>query len=110
MAISLNRFTFQDAVTSTGNGQELRINNGLSLTLSLSGTASARTVTFEGKGETGDFVPVKGYNLETSDLATQSSGITDEIWVFDVVGIDYFRVKVDSISGGNLSAKGKLVG
>lgn len=110
MAISLNILKFQDAVTTTGNGEELKILNGLTLTVSISGTATARNVIFEAKGEVGDYVPMKGYNSTTAQLSSETNGTTDETWVFDVVGYNSFRTRISSISGGNLSITGKLVG
>jgi hypothetical protein len=110
MAISLNILKFQDEATTTGNGEEMKIINGENLTLSITGTATSRTVIFEGKGEVGDYVAVRGFNVKTGVLENQTTGTTDEIWIFDVTGFKTFRARVSAISGGNLSVTGKLVG
>jgi hypothetical protein len=102
---------FQNAVTVVGNGDEYIIPsvaaNG-TIGISISGTATSRTVVFEGKGLNGNYIGIKAYNETTGSLATQTTGTTDEKWVIGLTGWVSIRCRISSISGGNLSISGRV--
>ncbi len=106
--------TFQNAVTATGNGTECVINFSgspdLMMVLAISGTATARTVIFEGKGEVGDYIAIQATNINSNASATQTTGTTDELWKVNLAGISAFRARVSAVSGGSLTVKGKIIG
>ncbi|MDD4779009.1 MAG: hypothetical protein PHT02_00200 [Tissierellia bacterium] len=105
-------WVFQSASTATGNGYEYIVSNvgaNTTMAISISGTATARTVVFEGKGLVGDYVAIKCYNSTTGTLASQTTGTTDEIWIADLTGLSKFRCHISSIADNSLSISGKVV-
>jgi hypothetical protein len=104
---------FQSEATEIGNGEVLRLTNysaNATLTLSVEGTATSRTVNFEGKAiASNDWVAIKCLNLATGNSAVSSEGTTSEIWQTSFVGLEEFRVRISAIDGGNLTVIGSVV-
>lgn len=103
-------FVFHNESTTTGNGSELNVNMGMTtLNFEISGTATSSTCIFEGKSvDTGEFYPVQCVNLGTLALANQTTG-KSELWQCDLTALTKFRVRISTISGGNISIKGRAV-
>jgi len=103
---------FQNAITAPANGLEYVLDNledNTEITVSITGTATARTVVFEAQGLVGGYVPINGFNENSAVLATQSTGTTDELWTLSIGGMSKFRCKVTAVSGGNLTVAGKVI-
>lgn len=103
---------FQDKITAPANGIEYEMDNlqdETSITVTISGTATARTVIFEAKGLVGNYLPVCAFNESTMTMATQTTGVNDEMWTIDLTGKSRFRCRVSAVSGGNLSVAGKVI-
>lgn len=99
----------QNAVTTTGNGTDFVVGTNKTLRVDIFGTATARTINFYHVNSNGDTVPIQGYNISTASLATNTTGITPETWVFEVTALNKVRMAVSAISGGNLTIKGTVV-
>jgi hypothetical protein len=100
---------FHDAteVASQGKVIDVAINKTLSITIY--GTATARTVNFYTVSCSNELIPILGFNISTADLANTTSGTTTEIWQFDVTALGNIVMAVSAISGGNLTIKGTVV-
>lgn len=105
---SFSEVTFHDAAVAIATGKALNVGAEKSLTLEIYGTSTARTLIFEAAGASGVFRPISGIKL--SDLTTRSQTTnTDELWQFDITGVHQFRVNLTTVTGGNVSVKGKVV-
>ncbi|WP_198297617.1 hypothetical protein [Domibacillus aminovorans] len=100
--------TFHDAVTSADEGTPFTVGAYKTLTVEIYGSATARTVTFFAVSASGIKRPLQGINLETLAFASSTTGI-GEIWSFDITGLESVYVEISSISGGNLTVKGRAV-
>lgn len=98
--------TLQNAATAIGNGTVFTVGNHTTLTIEISGTATSSTVIFEGSGASNNFIPIQGVNLSDLSMDSQTTG-KNEIWSFDLTGLNSFRARISSISGGGLSIAGK---
>ncbi len=106
----LERHIFQDAVTTTGNGNNYVVKGaGSIITFQITGTSTSRTIIFEGSVDGVNYVPMVCANLTTLDLETQTTG-KDELWQVDISGIHLFRTRISAISGGNITVVGRVVG
>jgi hypothetical protein len=108
----ISTITFHNEATQTGNGAEYSVSMGgsnLIMIISTSGTSTARTIHFEGKGQAGEWVAIKCFNKTSTTSATSSSGTSPEIWECGLEGIQKFRVRISAVSGGNLSIFGEVV-
>lgn len=109
IAIKVKPFIFHNAVVSTGQGNILTVGAFRTLRISIYGTATARTVQFYEKITNGNLVPLMGYNISTSDLASSTSKVISETWIFDITGLRQVVMNVSAVSGGNLSVTGTVV-
>lgn len=102
-------FVFHNAISEAAAGEIFEVGKHKTLSVSIRGTATSRTVQFYALNEIGEDIPINGYNISTGVLAVSTSGINSEIWVFDVSGIERIKMNISTISGGNLMVKGKAV-
>lgn len=112
MARIISSHMFHNKSINVGDGIEYSPIKGSSemiLSISISGTATARTVVFEAKGSIGGYVPIICSNISNTVFSSTSSGTSDEIWQVDLAGIKSFRARISSISGGYLSISGEIV-
>jgi 5,10-methylenetetrahydrofolate reductase len=101
-------FTFQDSVTSAGNGTDLKIINTDKVVIEVTGTSTSRTILFQGLMPSGAYIPV--YGLSCTDYTTRATQTTaEDCWEFNTTGILALRVRVDAVSGGNVIIKGIAV-
>jgi hypothetical protein len=98
--------TLLNAVTATGTGN-VTIGSGKTLTVEIHGTATAASVTFQGTLSSGTASLIMG--SRKADLEIGTSGGLNEIWTFDVTGLETFVANLTSVTGGNVTVKGKLV-
>jgi hypothetical protein len=78
------------------------------LTVEIYGTSTSRTINFSSIGFSGNPYPLSGVRLSDLNVATSTTG-TGEIWKFEVAGIDFIKIDVASVAGGNVSVKGRFV-
>jgi hypothetical protein len=104
---TLAQHIFQDAVSVIGNGIVYNVNNynPNSITFTIFGTSTSRTILFEGSLDNITFYPINCFNLSTSTLASSTTG-KDEIWQIAPEGLNYFRTKISAITGGNITISG----
>ena len=102
-------FKFQDASTSAGNGNICNIGGRVTMILEIWGTATAKTINFYSKNINGDLIPIEGYNISTSAMATSTTSTSPETWEFDIEGLYQICMNISSISGGNVSVIGRLM-
>jgi hypothetical protein len=100
--------TFQDAVTTAGNGTDLTITRTDKVVIEVSGTSASRTVQFFGEMPSGTFIPVYGLSLtDRTTMATSTNA--EDCWEFDTTGILKLRMRVNAVSGGDVTVKGIAV-
>ena len=100
--------TFHDAATVAADGTVFTVEGYKTITLEIYGTSANRTIAFIGRGASGSDCAVMGVNLSDLSTGTSTTG-TGELWQFDVTGLTSFFVDLQTISGGNVSIKGKAV-
>lgn len=101
-------FVFQNAATSPGLGNLLAVDSFKNLAIEVIGTSVTHQVNFWGLMNSGTKIALTGVNISTLLSATQTTGI-NEIWQFDITGLENVEIEVVSISDGNLSINGKVV-
>jgi hypothetical protein len=99
-----------NAITATPTSAtptEVVLGNSGNIKIEISGTASARTITFAAKlTATSDEVSIDGYNWSTHTLAISTTGTSTELWEFDgLTGFYSLVIKPTVITGGNLTIK-----
>lgn len=99
---------FHNATTSTGDGTTFNVGAFKSLRIEIWGTASAREVRFYGLGLSGEKRPITGVRSLDLVTATETTG-NNEFWQFDIEGLEKVVMTVASLSGGNVSVRGKAV-
>jgi hypothetical protein len=99
--------TFHDQTTEASQGTVFNVGSYKSLVISIDGTSTEREVLFVGKvGDvTGNLTAIKPFNLT---LGTGTTG-NDEIWELDIEGYEQVYFPVASVSGGNVTVKGRAV-
>lgn len=102
-------FIFQDNITIIGNGSALYANRNDILTIYITGTATSRTIVFEGSDSEGNWYNALACKLPELTMATQTTGTTNEVWTIDMTNWVAVRTRVSSISGGTLRITGKVV-
>jgi hypothetical protein len=100
---------FHDAATVPDNGNVIAVKGYKTLSVDIYGTATSLTVTFYGKGASGELRTIQG--IKRSDYSLASSTTTlGQLWQFDVSGLESVVLDLTAVSGGNVSIKGWLEG
>jgi hypothetical protein len=99
--------TMHNQVVANSNFQ-YEVGKYRTLTIEVYGTSASRTVNFSSIGYSGAVYPLTGVRLSDLSVATSTTG-TGEIWTFEVAGLDFIKIDVVSIAGGNVSVKGRFV-
>lgn len=108
---NISDFTFQGAATSAGNGNVLTISKPVDLEIEIYGTATSSTLVFEMRGKGSAWIPLIGDKEgdPSFTIASQTTGI-NECWGIDVPSTaTQIRMRIASISGGNLTVVGKVM-
>jgi hypothetical protein len=101
-------FTLVNAATSTTTGT-YSINGKSSITIEIYGAATSATVDFKCVSESGAQIPISGYRV--SDFEIGTSGGMNEVWTFtNTENLVSFIVSLSSVTGGNVSIKGRTGG
>jgi len=111
MAIRADK-VFLNESTSAENGSEYLIPNVGSNTvmgLSIFGTAATYTIHFEAKGNIGDYQVFGVWDETKMDLITSATETSGKLFTVDLTGKVSFRVRLSSVTGGYLSASGKVI-
>ncbi|AIQ54579.1 hypothetical protein [Paenibacillus sp. FSL R7-0331] len=98
--------TLIDAATSPVVGS-YEVGSKQLLTIEIYGTASAATVNFRAISASGTPRPMMG--VSTADVEPSWSGGVGQIWQFTVTGLVAFQVELASVTGGNVSVKGRAL-
>ena len=103
--------TFQDSATVAANGVSIPVGAYKNLTIEIYGTSTTRTVTFYGKGPSGTLRAIPGVKQsgDTNFTMAMNTINNNELWQFDVTGLEYVIMDLTAVSGGNVSVKGRLV-
>jgi hypothetical protein len=103
--------TFHNAITTAADGTALTVGGLKTLTVYISGTSTSRTIEFKGLppgAVAGDYRPIMGVRM--SDFATAiSTTSNNEIWQFDITGLQEVIMDCSAVTGGNLTVKGRAV-
>jgi hypothetical protein len=102
--------TLQNAVSAAANGIAIYMGGADTLKITeISGTSTSRTIVFEiSNAENGTYSPVQGVRLSDLAMATQTSS-NGELWQIDGLAGLWFRARVSTVVGGNVTVKGKVV-
>lgn len=100
-------FVFQNAATSTGEGNFVDVEGYESLSVGITGTSTSRTIEFKHKDMDGNLRSVTGVNFNGLTTSTATSG-TDEDWQFNVSGLYKFGFPITAVGGGTVTIKGRL--
>lgn len=98
----------QNATTIVSVGTPFSVNAFKTITIEISGTSTSRTINFEACSVSGAYYPITGVKLLDYSMATSTTG-NNEVWQFDITGMENFRTNVTSIVGGSVTVKGKAV-
>ena len=104
----IGTFLFQNAATTTGNGELLYISRADTVTLEITGTATSGTVIFEALMPSGAYYPVIGTRLSDGAEASQSIALS-ELWDLNVKNYVAIRTRIHAIAGGNITVNSTLV-
>jgi hypothetical protein len=102
--------TFHDNTTSTSKGRPFDVGGFSTLTVEIYGTSSSRKVEFKAISRSGTEIPITGINLNGFNIANNTTG-NNEIWQFDITGLDKVIMDVTALSGSgaNITVKGRAV-
>jgi len=100
--------TLQNAATIAGGGTSFVVGAYKTLTVSVTGTSTSRTVVFEAADTNGNYTPIQGVRLSDFAMDSQTTG-TGEKWTFEVTGVTTFRARIDEIAGGDVTITGMAV-
>lgn len=97
-----------NSTVANNNGSEFEVGQFKILTLEVYGTATAHKVVFEGCSKSGTWYPIQG--IRVSDFASATETTTKgEVWEFGVTGLEKFRARLATVTGGNINVKGNAV-
>jgi hypothetical protein len=99
--------TLHDLIVAPANAQ-INVGNHKTFTVEVYGTSTSRLVNFSAIGVSGNPYPLSGVRLSDLTVATSTTG-SGEIWQFEVAGLDFIKIDVASVAGGNVSVKGRFV-
>lgn len=106
-----NLHAFHNGATVAADGTAFAVGGFQTMTVYISGTSTSRTVEFKclpPGAATGDYRPLMGVRL--SDLSTGASTAgNNEVWQFDLTGLDEILMDLVAVAGGNVTIKGKAV-
>lgn len=100
--------TFHTTATVAANGTPISVDGFKSLTIEIYGTSTTRTVTFYGKSKSGILRAIQGCRVSDFTMATSTTG-NNEIWQFDITGLDYVIMDLTAVAGGNVSIAGRMI-
>lgn len=100
--------TFHDNTASPSEGTPFDVGYFKTINLKITGTSASRTIKFEAAGYDGVYEPVMGVRPKDFSMDVSSTD-NNESWQFDVTGFSRFRARVESVVGGNVSIKGRVV-
>jgi hypothetical protein len=100
--------TFHNDATTAQIGNIVSVGSNNTLTIEIFGTATTRNLSFKGISASGVARTIKGVNLGSFATATLTIGI-NELWQFDITGLDSVSIPLNSVSGGNIYVKGRMM-
>lgn len=100
--------TFHDSVSVAGVGAPFIVSAYKTLTIEIYGTSTNREIKFFGIGTSGTKRSIQGVNMASFDMAISTTG-SGEFWSFDITGLESIVMELTSVSGGNVTIKGKAV-
>lgn len=107
--VGQSNHTFLEGVTSANTSKELNvISNFVTANIEITGTATSFNIVFEAQvlnsNQWHEIVAVNLKNLNIDTKATEKG-----IYQLDLTGLTKVRTRLTSISGGNLTVKGRVV-
>lgn len=91
-------FTFHDVATAISEGNVVQTEGYSTITIEVTGTATTKTIIFQGSVFSTAFYTPDGVQLSESP----------EIYQYDLTGLKQFRANLTAISDGNVTVKGIL--
>jgi hypothetical protein len=101
---------FHKDTNNISYGEELTIlPNSSFVNVDISGTASGFLIKFDGKIDNdSEWRLINGVNLTTMDLLNSTTTL-NSIYQFDLTGLFKFRINIESITSGTVTAIGRVV-
>lgn len=100
--------TFHNANTAVGAGASFDVGAYKTMKVEIYGTSTAREVKFFCMSESGVKRPIAGTRVSDYTIGSSTTN-NEEIWEFDIAGLQKLIMEVVSVTGGNLTIKGKAV-
>jgi hypothetical protein len=106
---NLNNFKFFSGATAIAESNVLsNPNHGSQLVLEVSGTATSFTLSVKGKVDAENIAYTSLGIINASDYSTSSTITDNGIYIIGVDGIGGIKLNLTAVSGGNVTAFGKL--
>ncbi|ADU30371.1 hypothetical protein [Evansella cellulosilytica] len=105
---NIENVTFHNAATTPAKGNEFDVGGFKTLTISIRGTSTSRTLQFKTVEYDGFERTIAGLRMSDFKIDTQTTG-NSEIWQFDVTGLNKVIVDLTAVSGGSVFVKGRVV-
>lgn len=98
----------QNGATGAGEGTPFDIGGYTTINFKVTGSSTSREIIFEVSGLDGEYEEIQAYRPKDSAMSSHSTG-NNESWIVDVTGFETFRARVVSVSGGDITIRGKAV-
>lgn len=103
----VEKVPFHEAATVPAQGKRFDVKGNKTLTVEIFGTATSASVSFKAVGMSGALRDLMG--VKVSDLSSGTSGGMNEIWQFDITGLETVVMDLTAVSGGDVSVIGRAV-
>lgn len=101
--------TFHTGATTKSNGNTFDVGTFRDVSIDITGTSTNCVLVFEHSMDGGTtWRGITGVDVTELTTGKQTTG-TNQTWSFTVAGLSKFRVRIDSISNGNVTVKGITV-
>lgn len=99
-----------DKVTVAGNSLPQSVGSTKSIRFDVWGTATSFSLQIEAAGDSGTYRPLQIWDVSGNMFVNSNTITSAGLYEVDVQGLINVRAKVNSVSGGNVSASGQVIG
>ena len=101
--------TFHEGATTVGNGNTFDVQTFQVVSIDITGTSTNCVLVFEHSMDGGTtWRGITGVDVTELLTAKQATG-TNQTWSFTIAGLQKFRVRIKTITSGNVTVKGIAV-
>jgi len=87
------------------NGEFFVVSEADECSVSVFGTSTTFKAYFEVSSDGKEYFPIEAYALDDQSTWQTFTTNANQMWVIDISSCDYFRVRLESISDGEVSVK-----